>query len=358
VTTGYDAAGRPVQSSFVTGSPAVNNATSSASIHLKFDRYLLPASISRQSICVRAVSAPVAAPGDCAQGEFLSPVYDPVKREVILRLTGGERLDQSAEYQITLLGPTEDGTPGIRAFDGAPLEQTLELVFTTAMTDPAGGPAAGEDEAAYEEADAFCTPSARCVSLCAGDMACEGLCQSPQVALSNCAFGDCHADGKRPIEGTMDSAYIGPAMGLVLCTLGPTPSCPDKYLSPPESAMLETALGKVAHQTQQGNANPGDVNPVLENPRRFGRAMPIIDRASPGNSYLVYKILAGIDPVVASDNNPAAAGEQNRLREAIVVGMTMPATGFLLGSSEGPPVSELQAISNWIARGAPTKSCP
>jgi hypothetical protein len=342
-----------VQSSFITGS-VVDSATSSASIHLKFDRYLLPASVSRQSICVRAASAPVAAPGDCTQGQFLSPVYDPVKREVILRLSGGERLDQDAEYQITVFGPTEDGTPGIRAFDGAPLEQTLELAFTTALTDPAGGPAAGEDEVAYEEADAFCTVSARCLARCAGDMACEGLCQSTQGALQNCAFGDCHADGRRQIEGTMDSAYIGPAMGLVLCTSGPTPSCPDKYLSP----MLATAVGKVAHQTQQGNSDPADVNPVLEDPRRFGRAMPIIDPQSPGNSYLVYKILAGIDPVAASDDNPAAAGEQNRLREAMVVGMTMPASGNPLGFSEGPPVSEMQSISNWIARGAPTKICP
>ena len=355
MTTGYDAAGRPVQSSFITGS-VVDNATSSASIHLKFDRYLLPASVSRQSICVRSASTPVAAPGDCTLGKTLSPTYDPVKREVILRLPPGDRFDQDAEYQVTVLGPTDDIAPGIRSFDGAPLEGTRELVFTTAPTDPAGGPAVGEGEADYEETDAFCSVSARCLTLCAGDMTCEALCQSPQQALSNCAFGDCHADGRRQIEGTMESAYIGPAMGLVLCTSGPTPSCPDKYLSP--ESMLATALGKVAHQTQQGSADPGDVNPVLDNPRRFGRAMPIIDRGSPGNSYLVYKILAGIDPVVVSDENPAAAGEQNRLREAIVVGMTMPATGFLLGASEGPPVSELQSISNWIARGAPTKNCP
>lgn len=355
MTTGYDAAGRPVQSSFITGS-VVDNATSSASIHLKFDRYLLPASVSRQAICVRAASDPVVAPSDCTQGPFLSPVYDPVKREVILRLSGGDRLGQDTEYQITVLGPTDDIAPGIRAFDGAPLEQARELVFTTAPTDPAGGPAAGDNELAYEETDAFCSVSARCLTLCAGDMTCEALCQSPQQALSNCAFGDCHADGRRQIEGTMESAYIGPAMGLVLCTSGPTPSCPDKYLSP--TGMLATALGQIAHQTQQGNAYPGDVNPVLENPRRFGRAMPIIDPASPGNSYLVYKILAGLDPFVVSDENPAAAGEQNRLREAIVVGMTMPATGFALGVSEGPPVSEMQSISNWIARGAPAKNCP
>lgn len=345
MTTGYDA-GRPVQGSPLT-SPFVDDepvkATSSASIHLKFDRYLLPASVSRQAICVQPTDAPVAAPGDCILGQLLSPTYDPVKREVILRLPTGARFAQATKYYITVLGPTDDSAPGIRAFDGAPLEGTRVLDFTTAATDPAGGPAADEGEADYEEPDAFCSVSARCIRICAGDMTCEALCQSPQGALSNCAFGDCHGDGKRQIEGTMESAYIGPAMGLALQS--------------PES-MLATAIGKVAHQTQQGNADPGDVNPVLDNPRRFGRAMPIIDRGSPGNSYLVYKILAGIDPFVVSDENPAAAGEQSRLREAIVVGMTMPASGTPLGFTGGPPVSEMQSISNWIARGAPTNSCP
>jgi hypothetical protein len=340
-----------VQTSFLAG--GVDNATSSASIHLKFDRYLLPASVARQSICVRAASTPVVAPGDCTLGPFLGPAYDPVKREVILRLSQGARLDRDAEYQVTLLTPAEDGAPGIRAFDGAPLEAPLEFAFSTAATDPAGAPPDGQDEPAYEELDPFCTVSARCLAGCGADTACQASCQSAQTTFLNCAFGECHADGSRTIEGVEGRAYVGPAMGLVLCTSSNL-ACPDKYLSP----ILGTAIGQVARQTQQGDALTADLSPVAPEARRFGRAMPIVDPNNPGNSYLIYKILAGFDPMTASDGNVAAVGEQNRMREALVVGLAMPANGNDLSPLPGPAVSEIQLLSNWIARGAPTKTCP
>ena len=360
-TTGYDAAGRPVQSSFFTGSIG-SEATSSASIHLAFDRYLLPASVSRQAICVRPATTPVTGPADCTQGQFFSPTYDPVRREVVLRLSEGARLDKATEYTVTVLRPTEDGASGIRAFDWAPLEQTMEFVFRTSAVDPPGAPAEGEDELAYVETDAFCSQSAICLASCAGDSTCEKTCQSAQQALSSCAFGGCHAEGGRTLEGSSESVYIGPAMGLILCTQPPgSAACPVKYLSP----MLATAIGKVAHQTQQGeNGRDGDVNPVLDEPRRFGRAMPIIDPGNPGNSYLLYKILRGIDPLVVSRNNPAAPGENERLGASVVVGMAMPANGYHLTdgvSRLGLPeeqVDSIQVLSDWIARGAPTSFCP
>ena len=82
------------------------------------------------------------------------------------------------------------------------------------------------------------------------------------------------------------------------------------------------------------------------------RAMPILDPTFPGNSYLLYKLLASHDTPL---ENPPDPVEVDRLRRSLVVGMPMPpstAQGAFLRAGEA------EWISVWLAQGAPTPVCP
>ena len=114
-------------------------------------------------------------------------------------------------------------------------------------------------------------------------------------------------------------------------------------------------------------ATVGDVSPD-----RFGRAMPLIDPGNPGNSYLLYKLLANplnhrrssrgvlADPEGGFEE-PALGLEIDRLRDSVVVGLPMPATTSAdptsLVNPEDDPFGEaslgtMRLIQAWIANGA------
>jgi hypothetical protein len=114
--------------------------------------------------------------------------------------------------------------------------------------------------------------------------------------------------------------------------------------------ILATAIGHTAHGTQAGeHAQDGDGNPA-----RFGRAMPIIDPGDAGNSYLLYKLLAG--PAYAqSAAAPPDPKEIERIRTAVVVGMPMPPTNALPGVAI--PLPGLEDLSAWISQDAPMPAC-
>ena len=128
----------------------------------------------------------------------------------------------------------------------------------------------------------------------------------------------------------------------------------------------DTALSMTAHQTQQGQISvAGDASP-----ERFGRAMPLIDPGNPGNSYIMYKVLANplnqFRPGGALE--PGLALEIDRLRDNVVVGLPMPAQsddGDVVGMGgpasvdpEGADSSDrMRLISLWIAHGAVIDAC-
>lgn len=297
---------------------------STTSFKLLFNRLLLPASATRQAVCVESVLDDVVNASQCADGIFLAPSYDPVQREVTYRQApGNPRLAPGARYQLSVYTAITAADNGIRSFDGVPLEAPASIEFGV-RDDP---PGAVPPYDPLPTSDHFCTaPDPPCdnPSTCARSVA--GM-------LGGCSYGGCHA-------GNPSAAAEGLELG-----------------SP--ATLVATALGHVAHETETGETAQ---EPELSS-LRFGRAMPILDPGVPGDSYLIYKLLArhGLplrvpfppDPSGDPDVDPP---EVVRLRSFLVVGMPMP-------PSDVPSFVPLRAgepewISEWLLQGAPLAACP
>ena len=282
------------------------------SLRLNFDRFLLPTTTFRQSVCLQPVLGVITAAKDCGRGVLLEPAYDPVLRRITYRQSATSAgLAPSTRYTISVFPPPDDGTNyGILAFDGAPLAATVSLEFTTRSSEPAG--------TSVEP-----PPS---VDFCAA--------LDHQVFRASCASGGCHTSGGPADHGVA----VGPAEGLDFSS---------------NAALQGTAVARVAHETQTGeHAAQGEVASP-----RFGRAMPLIDPTRPGNSYLLYKLLAREDngaPGSDAAAERARVEELARLRAAIVVGMPMPPPD---GASAPLDQQQLEQISDWILGGAAT-ACP
>jgi hypothetical protein len=382
-TVDTDEDGRPVQAELTEGAEVL----STASFAIRFNRFLLPSSASRQSVCLRANLADVATLDDCTDAIFLEPTYNPIKREITYRQRADEpRLLPGTTYKLTVLAPGgQVAVAGIRAFDGAPLAASRAFEFTTRAMDPAGSTLEG-----LPTDDLFCRSKKQCVAECAatttsvmmcetagncqscasacncapGDLSCTNNCagddeacqaactacndcqtacrpacaercpNSVSTALASCAFASCHREDRDDTGALLK----GSAMGLDLSSA---------------EALIATAINKVAHQTQQGE----HADTLDRSPLRFGRAMPLIDAGTPGqpggfpgNSYLLYKI--AIWPSLTGASAPTVE-ERERLRNTVVTGLPMP-------PSQGAPISEvdLDAMVTWIAQGAPTPACP
>ena len=297
-----------------------------SSVRLRFDRFLLPGEAIRQSLCLQPLSDDVPTIDKCAQGVFLEPTYDPVQRIATYRLRPDQTpaLLADTRYWLTLLSPTEESPFGFSAFDGAPLEANVVLQFSTTKTNLPGGPVDPALDAAAQRViseELFCTADA-CITSCGMDDACKSKCPVRKSLPNGC--GGCHG----PIE------FGSSAMGLDLS----------------QANRINSIIGRVANQTQTGaNADEPD-----SKPRRFGRAMPQIEAANPGNSYLLYKMLIG----GTYARSPAAAGlaegEIDRLRASVVVGLPMPPYDIY-----AIPDSAVDALSAWISTGAATPTtCP
>jgi hypothetical protein len=280
---------------------SVKNAVATTSIKLRFDRFLLPTSTFRQSMCVQSNLKPLKSREDCTQPIALEPSYDPVHREIVYRQSteaDSAHLSLNTTYRVTVFPSEGDAAGGIQAFDGAPLEDVVAFTFST--TD-------------------FTKAGARVDELPKDDF----FCKSVLTRLQGCAFTNCHYD---------DNMGKGAAEGLDMSS---------------PARIAATAIGHTAHGSQTGeHATDPD-----ESPLRFGRAMPIIDPKFPGNSYLVYKILASRLTSRGLVDKPSDA-EVERLRAAVVVGMQMP-------PSTAVAPADLDALINWIFQGAPTPAtCP
>lgn len=343
-TVGVDGDGNPVRE-VLEPNGSTEGVLATSSLTIRFDRFLDPVTVSRQSFCLSGDTRAVADPSQCVNGRvFAQPVYDPVRRTVTVYSLENEPLPLGTKLNLTLLAPpAEEGdiAYGFKAFDGAPLEETFSILFTTAGTE--------EPDAPFERpptAEMFCqdggcadgthitAEAAACRAACdVDDDSCRSDCcpRPVRIILQGCAYTNCHA------AGTFNGAPVGAASGLDLST--------------PELIRL-TAIGRVAHQTQTGeHASLPDRNPA-----RFGRAMPNIDPQNAGNSYLMYKVIAHSKFAAAVGDTDTA--ELLRMRNSIVVGMQMPATDFgtLLPRADGA-ITDYDTLSAWISQGAPAPNC-
>ncbi|MFT3771934.1 MAG: hypothetical protein QM820_41540 [Minicystis sp.] len=251
---------------------------------IRFDRLLLPVSASRQAICLQPLLKQVLGPSDCSAGLFLEPSYDPVRREVVYRqLPTGAGLTPGIAYALTAYFP-EEGTPfGFRSFEGTPLATITR--FELGVRDDGGAPFD-----LLPDIDRYCT---------APDPACAGDGCARSVAgilgASGCGAASCHG-GAAAAEGLDMRSPQG---------------------------LLDTAIGRSAHGTQTGE----DGRDPDETPLRFARAMPVVDPRAPGNSYLVYKLLANTHTpleVPFTGEPGAVPAEVARVQRSIITGMPMP----------------------------------
>lgn len=293
-------------------------------IQVAFDRYLLPATVTRQSfVLLDGANQPLTA--DKAAGI----VYDPVARTVTLTRPSDNWLVEGQFYKLVLTLPDGDSDQaGVRAIDRAPLraDQTREFAFVV-------GP---------RSAATFDPP----VSFCRDVL---------PIFTAKCNLPTCHGSG--------DVA----AASLVLDT---------------SSGVALTALNRIA---QGSNTGGRSVDPPAPG-RIFGVDMPIIDPGNPGNSWLMYKIDLARPPikpspatyactnglrepaapftfqVLAPNARPIADDYERSVLSDFVLGREMP---FPVSSPGGYPdealtFDEREKVRLWIKglpRGASVPEC-
>jgi len=298
-------------------------------IALRFDRFLDPATVSRDAIHVYTGDPDIlgTAPFDVS--------YDPIERVVEFRLEEGREYSPETLYHYELPVPRKAGDAGIRAFDGAPLAEAdvpLRGVFLTGDT--------GSEVPSRP-------PPPSCADIVEHVFSTE---------LGACATGRCHRS-----SGNFGSGIElgGAPYGLWLDS---------------RANLRATAIDRVARETEVG-----DLSGALpdQNPARFGVRMPLIDPNNPGNSYLLYKLLykpenfercaaPGQGPLCTDDSPRVSAHldlplarhgsvvpapeELERLREWFVKGEGMPLDPDGRGLSLG--LGALRAVASFIAAGA------
>lgn len=263
-------------------------------VEIRFDRFLLPSTATRQSIRFFTGTPSNVVPAARA-GSELVPQYDVVERVVRYRLPAGVELVPRAVYTVELVEPDASPLGGFRAIDGAPLDRDGLLSWSFRTGD---GPSGDESPVA---------PSCDAVFCGAFGHAGSG-CELPLT--SGCAASHCHGEPETQ-----------PRQGLSLAS---------------REAVDRTAVARVAHQTEVGPTS----GETLQNPRRFGVQMPIIDPGRPSNSYLLYKLLLAPEAYLANEGDPACESVRNRAA-------LDPELCF------APHPDELVRLREWFVRGDP-----
>lgn len=298
-------------------------------MRLRFDRYLLPSSVVRQSFVVLDGSRqplPAALVG-----------YDPVTATVTLSNpnlpadAGTIRwLEIGQPYTILLGIPGDDDVGGVRALDRATLESALTIGFTVSNE--------------VLPADQVSEPQ---VTFC-GDVL--------PVLSAKCGSGSpCHTPF---VEGAP------PASGLTLTT-------PD--------GVQKTAIGRPAQGASTG-PRPGIAR---SQGKIFGIDMPIVDPGNAPNSWLLYKVMmapyppASPSPAGGPDSCPAPGAARSTPVTALNVPPGVPSDAeretlydHVLGREMPyPPLrgsaysqqtltfEERQRFRLWIQQGAKVEAC-
>lgn len=291
-------------------------------VRVRFDRYLLPSSVTRQTVQLfegdRAVASPIV-------------TYDPVTLTVSLSNPDPTTAWLTPGQPYKVVFPTTGAT--LRAIDGAGVDPTTSTTIGFTAT---------------SSMDAPSDPAAPAMNFCTDVY---------PVFVMKCGTGTvCHAD---------PSGDQNPATSLVL-------------LSP--EGVQNTAIRRVAQAANTGaRAGVGS-----QTSRVFGVDMPLIQPGDPGNSWLLYKVLLApppiVDPaapitpklrcrtkanvlsdaatIVQTEITPSDA-ERAVLNDA-VMGREMPyppAPGPLSYATSALSFEERQRLRLWIAQGAIVEAC-
>jgi hypothetical protein len=330
--TSTDASGALVYEPLASG--GATRVLANSPIKLRFDRLLFAPSVTRQAICLQPLQGTVNGPNDCAAGAFLEPAYDPVLREATFRQgPANPPLLAGTLYTLTPYVALLPDDPGFRTFEGVGLDQITRWELTVredgALSAYDTIPTS-EHYCASPRPDCASACASSCVAKCPGDGACEKACLDPCVAAC-----------PRSVAGILGKG----GCSQQACHRGST--APEGLDMSSPAALARTAIGVAAHETQTGeHARTAD-----QVPPRFGRAMPLLDPGVPGNSYLVYKLLAtrGL-PLV----RPLDAAEITRVQRDVISGMPMPPqSAFGASLRAGEP----EWLAEWILQGTPVHAC-
>lgn len=292
------------------------------SIRVQFDRFLGADVATRQSINIQGCSqsAVEAGTGGFVPCAVLSAAeYDPVQRVAVWKPqamppTQTTSLLANTRYTVQILAPTDEGdSNGIRAFDGAPLAETYTFSFTTGVL-VADEPKRDVDFC-YDgsSAGACALPS----DLCSDPKPATVTTAGPRDILAvNDRFTSC-SDGSSCHSAGSDSRTT-----LKTLPLGFT-------LDLSTDQAIRGMIGRVAQETANG-PSPGTPSSGARSP--FGTNMPYVDPGNPANSYLLNKILMGLDDsdVSTNDSNTYACSDLPDASLAAPEGGTCP-------SDAGPP---------------------
>lgn len=317
------------------GDPACAAVPRNATIALRFDRPLNPATVNRQAIRVYT-GDPQLSPSVTFQVD-----YDPIERVVEYRVPPGSfGFQPQTLYEVELLVPTADADFGFRAFDGTPVAEGDVPLHTRFFT--------GNNYVDHPQAS---VPR------------CETIWRDVFVDLGGCSARACHTSGPHQVGESVQ------------------PDAPYGLRLDSAAALRETAVSRVARETDLGDFSGGAAD--LHGPR-FGVRMPIMDGDghSPGSSYLLYKLLLLPEntapcgradlplcqlapapgesihrdlPLARGDSLQLSSAERARLREWFVRGEPMPAAypddeGHLVRGAV--TLEGLRALSSFIAAGA------
>ena len=308
-------------------------------LKLRFNQYLLPASVLRQSLIVTSGTLDPETQTPKGPSYYLEPIYDPYERIVIYRPYRSRTWTPTTWHTVRVIAASEPSDPvGFRSITGATLAQSDNASFMTSNHDTGHSCNLPKGHQLYCGIDAAATPS--------------------------------------PTDRTADRWPRLPAVWSVLQTSCATSGCHQSDhplgldLSSPQ-AIRTTAIGVVARQTMHGPTMPAAPAAF---PTRFGTDMPRISPFSPANSYLVNKLLVHpgnhppATPSSATDTNdkadpdcwveplapvaPPSESQLDQLRNHVVHGLPMPPNGQLT-----PP--QMRAIVRWIIAGAQIPdACP
>jgi hypothetical protein len=268
---------------------------------LRFDRFLNPATVTRQAIRMYT--------GDPDVSPGVPPFevsYDPIERVVEYRTPPGYALAPTTLYRLELNVAQGPDDAGIRAFDGAPLAEgdlPLELSFFTG-DGPTNLP----------------VPPAP---------SCSEMLGTPSSVFRACTGAECHqrggnSVGGRALQNAPYGLWLDDARGFTL-----------------------SAVNRVAGETETADQSGGRPS---ERGARFGAHMALVDPRNPGGSYLMYKLLRNLrnfEPCPPESDAPACAEAAD---PAVSSHAALP-----LGEGEliTPSVAELTRLQEWFVRGAP-----
>jgi len=296
-------------------------------IELFFDRLLLQASITRQTFVLTDLSGNTPGTPPTLQ-------YDPVARAVVIYPQTPLMACQT--YKVTMVTPqSATDANGLRAIDGATLDPSVNPVVEF-QVDCAGD--AGADGGGGAEAAAPPIPS---VDFCS---------QVMPIIQSKCDGSGCHGGAQ-------------PAAGL--------------RLDSPQ-AIAATAIGRVAQGSNTGARSASQPPSLL-----FGQDMPIVQAGTPGNSWLMYKLLMAVPsacsstvgaaacdasaPEVMNNVHTEAWGDMSDSERATLANMvpgrempfpSNPSASLGIGMATEPlTLDELEIMNDWILEGAPVNAC-